>query len=147
MYINNQQIYKSNRLKSTNFTFPITSRGSYLNTRGFCIAKCTNVKKCPMKFWMRLCLKLSSQEGKNSVDPMVLYCMVNWLLFLPPRLHCYIQKCKLGYACSEPDLIPIWLATTPKFVWKFLIVHFTFMVMISKVLITRNEWTRLHTLL
>ena len=36
VYINNQQIYNSNGLYAHKFTFPITSREPFLNTREFC---------------------------------------------------------------------------------------------------------------
>ena len=47
----------------------------------------------------------------------------------------------------RPDLISTWLATTPTLVLELLIVHFTLVVLLSRMIITRNEWTCLLTLL
>ena len=53
----------------------------------------------------------------------------------------------LIYDQSEPDLISSWLVSTPTSVLQLLIVHFTPVVLLSSMIITKNEWTCLLTLL
>ena len=132
----------------TNLTNPTTSRGSSLNTWEFCTARCTTMKKFLMKLWKRLCLNIFSQgEWKCLADLMASCCMVNWGLTFSPLLNCYIQIWKLSYDYPEPDLISTWLATNPTFVLELLILQFTLFVLLSRIIITRNEWTCLLRLL
>ena len=132
----------------TNLIVPTTSREPSLNTTEFCTARGTTMKKLLMKLWKLLCLNLFSQgEWKCLADPMASCCMVNWGLTLSPLLNCYTQVWKLGYDLSEPDLISTRLATTPTLVFELLIVHFTLVVLLSRMIITKNEWTPFLTLL
>ena len=45
----------------TNLRFPTTSKGPSLNTRVFCTARATTMKKFLIRLWERLCLNLFSQ--------------------------------------------------------------------------------------
>ena len=125
----------------TNLTFPTTSRELSLNTREFCTTRGTTMKNFHMKLSNLLCLNLFSQrERKSLADPMASCCMVIWGLTFSPLLNCYIQIWKLGYDYSEPDLISTWLATTPTLILETLIVHFTLVVLLSRIgMISRGD--------
>ena len=130
----------------TNLTFPTNSTDP--SRREFCTASGTTVKSFLMKLWKRLCLNFFSQrEWKCLADVIASCCMVNWGRTFSPLLVCYIQLWKLGDDLSEPDLFSIWLATTPTLVFELLIVHFTLVVLLSRMIITWNDWTCLLTFL
>ena len=57
----------------------------------------------------------------------------------PPLLNCYIQIRNQSYTYSESDLIFTWFATTPTLVLEFLIAHFTLVVLLSLMIITKKD--------
>ena len=131
----------------TNLTFPKISSEPSLNTREICTARGTTMKNFLMKLWKRLCLNLFSKgEWKCLVHLMASCCMINWGLTFSPLLNCYILIWKISYDWSEPDLISTWLATTRTSVLELLIVHFTLFILLSRMIITRNEWHCIHSL-
>ena len=63
VYINNQQIYNSNELYAHKSYISDIFRGPHLNTRVFCFAGGTTVKKFLMKLWKLFRLNFSPQGG------------------------------------------------------------------------------------
>ena len=100
-----------------------------------------------IRLWKHFCLNLFLPVEWNClIDPLALCCMVNRMLTSFPPLICYIQKWKLGYFWSEPDLIFTCFLTTPTLVIDFLFIRFTLVVLLSKLFITRNEYIGFHML-
>ena len=111
---------------------------------GFCIATGTTMMIFLTKLWNRHCLKPFSQgEWKCLADRMVSCCMVTF----SPLLNCFIQTWKRSSDWWEPDLVFEWLVTTPTLVLELLIVHFTLVILRSRMIITRKKWTCLHLIL
>ena len=122
-------------------TFPTTSKEPSLNTGGFILRG--------VRLWRvygTLCLNLFSQgEGKCLVDPMVSCCMENWGLIFSPLLICYIQTWNLGYDWLEPDLIFFMISYNLNLCFGIVGAHSTLVVLLSRMIITRKEWTYLHS--
>ena len=94
----------------TSFTFPRISRGPSWNTREFCTAMGTAVKKFLMKLGTRFCLNLFSQrEGKSLVDHMASCWIANWESTFSALLNCCNQIWK-----SELELILYMISDDPK---------------------------------
>ena len=109
-----------------------------------------------VRLWSNSCWKFASaffcifsykENKKNSVDPMASCCMINWVLTRSPFVNSFTQIWKIGYDYSESNLVFIRVATTPTLILELLIVNFTLIVLLSRMIITRNEWTCLHILL
>ena len=130
----------------TNLTFPKTSREPFLNKGEFCTARVTNMKHFQMKLWKRLCLQLSFTMRLKMLsrqDPLASCCMVAWGVdFFPTSELLYPNmKIRLQVIRVRPTFQP-----TPTLIMVLLIVHFTLVVLLSRMIITGNERTCLLAL-
>ena len=144
VYINNQHIYNSDGVYAHKSYISNNFKGAISEYKGVLLCEGYDYEKLPdgimeAPFFRRRMKLLSRRDG------FVLY--GNLGVDFSPLLSCYLQIWKLGYDKSEPDLISTWIATTPTSVSELLIVHFTLVVMFTTIIITRNEYTCLLTLL
>ena len=88
--------------------------------------------KAPLSepFFIRRTKMLSTPDGFMLYD--------NLGVEFSPLMKCYIQIGKKGYNKSEPYLFFTWLGTTPTFFFELFIVLFTLVVLLSRMVITKN---------
>ena len=98
VYITNQQIYSSNALYLCAQVLPFQQlQRSYLWTQGVLHSEGYDYEEFTDENMEAPFLNPFSQGEWNClVDPMALFCMVNWCLTSPPQ-NCYFQIWKLGY--------------------------------------------------
>ena len=132
----------------TSLRFWTSPKKQSVNTRGFWTARCTIMENFLKKLWNRLCSNYFHKESaKCPSDPTASCCMAHWELTFFSLQNCCIQMLNLGYDLSEPNLSFTLLAATPTFVLELLIVHIAFIILLSRMIITRNECRCLHILL
>ena len=148
MYVNNQRIYNSNGLYALKSYLSNKINEAISEYKGSCIAKdttrknfLTTILEAPLfePFFTRRKKKLSKPDG------LMLYGKLGIDFFSTSELL-YPKKI-LGYDLSEPNLSFTSLTTTPSLVTELLIAHCTLLVLLSRMIITRNEWPCLHMLL
>ena len=148
VYINNQQIYKSNGLYAHKSYFSNNFKGAISEYKG--VWHCQGyqdevffdeIMEAPLSepFFTRRLKMLSKPDGfmlygKLGVD----FVSASELLY--PNM-----KVRLQLIRARPNFYMI--TDNPTLVLELLIVHFTLVVLPSRMIITRNEWTCLLTLL
>ena len=133
----------------TSLTFQVStiSREPFLNTREFCTVTGPTMISL-MKLWKRLCLQLSFTRRMQMLtrpDDLMLHGKCGVDFFSTSELQYRIRKFRLRVIRTRHNFI---LSTkTQLLVLELLIVHFTLVVVLSGMIITRNEWTCLHIFL
>ena len=140
--INNQQTYNSHELFAHKSNISKDFKGAHSEYNGALQDKRYDYEEAPDEILdAPLPEPFFQGEWKCSVDLMVSCCKANWgLSFSRPPKCCR----KLGYVLSEPQQIQTWLAITPTLALELLINHLSLDVLLSRMLITREERTFLH---
>ena len=152
VYINNQQIHNSNRLHahksypSNNFKGAISENKGVLHSEGYDYEEFPDeIVEAPLSepFFTKKMKKLSRPDGFKLYG--------KWGVELFSTSELYISelypKMKIRLRLIRASLFSAKLATTPTSVLELLIVHFTLVVLLPRMIITRNEWTCLLTVL
>ena len=132
----------------TNLTFPTTSRERSLNAREFCAATVKNMKNFLMKLSKRRCLNLFCtwrMKMLSRPDGFMLYGKLGVDFFSISELLYPNMKYRLRLIRARPKIYMI--TDNPNVSLGIVDVHFTLVALLSKMIITRNEWTCLLTLL
>ena len=149
VYINNQQTYISNGLYAHMSYISNNFKGPSVNTSEFRTAKGMIIKIFLMNLWKWWNLYLFTRRMKmlSGRDGFLLYGKLGVAFFSTSELLYSNMKIRLGPIRSEPDLIFTWLVTITTVVLELLLVRFTHVVLLSRMIITRKEWKCLHKLL
>ena len=148
VYINNQQIYNSNGLYahksyiSNNFKGAISEYKRVLHCEGYDYEEFPDeIMEAPLSgpFFTRRMKMLSRPEG------FLLYGKLGVDFFSTSELLYPKMKFRLRLIRARPNFYMT--SDNPTLVLELMIVHFTLAVLLSKMIITRNEWTCLLTLL
>ena len=148
MYINNQQIYNSNGLYahksyiSNNFKGAISEYKGVLHCEGYDYEEFPDeVLEAPLSepFFTKKMKMLSRPDG------FMLHGKLGVDFFSTSELLYPNMKVRLRLTRARPNFYII--SDNPTLASELLIVHFTLVVLLSGMIITKNEWTCLLTLL
>ena len=148
VYINNQQIYNFNGLYahksnlSNNFKGAISEYKEVLHCEGYVYEEFPDeIIEAPLseRFFTRRMKMLSRPDG------FMLYGKLGVDLFSTSELLSPNMKIRLRLIRARPNFYMI--SDNKRSVLELLIVHFTLVVLLSRMIITRNEWKYLLKLL